>query len=178
MTAVNRADLLERKGLYPPPPGTNGVLGLEAAGEVIEIGSAVPSSLKIGDRVMALLSGGGYAEYVKVPANHVMKIPDGMGWEDAGAIPEVWLTAFQLVHVVGRMRAGDVVLVHAGSSGVGTAATQIISQFGGKSIVTAGSDDKLQLCKLLSADHLINYKTEEQGRQLSSHRFAFHSPYL
>lgn len=159
-SALNRADLLERKGQYPPPPGTDGILGVEAAGTVAAVGAQV-SKWKAGDRVMALLPGGGYAEYCKVHQDHVIRVPDNLSWEQAAAIPEAWLTAYQLLVLVADVKPGELVLVHAGSSGVGTAATQIARILGAKTIVTAGSQDKLDLCRDCRADYLVNYKTEE-----------------
>jgi len=159
-SALNRADLLERKGVYPPPPGTDGILGVEAAGLVVEVGSKV-TKWKQGDRVMVLLSGGGYAEYCKVHQDIVIRVPDNLSWEQAAAIPEAWLTAYQLLKFVADVKPGDLVLVHAGSSGVGTAATQIARMMGAKTIVTAGSKEKLDFCRNYCADYFVNYRTEE-----------------
>jgi len=159
-SAVNRADTLQRQGAYPPPQGASHILGLEAAGKVAALGPGV-NSWKVGDPVMALLSGGGNAEYVTVAASHLLPVPSSMEMEKAAAIPEVWLTAYQLLYFVGEIKKGDVVLIHAGGSGVGTAAIQLVKRAGGKSIVTAGSQAKLDLAIQLGAEKGINYKQED-----------------
>eukprot|EP00299_Pterocystis_sp_00344_P016718 c8385_g1_i2.p1 GENE.c8385_g1_i2~~c8385_g1_i2.p1 ORF type:complete len:263 (+),score=68.53 c8385_g1_i2:282-1070(+) len=130
------------------------------AGTVHEINSS-SSPWKIGDRVMAILPGGGYAQYVSVHQNMLMPVPPGMNWEEAAAIPEVWMTAFQLLHVIGNVRSGEVVLIHAGASGVGTAATQLAAKAGATVIVTVGSDEKVAKAKELGATTAINYKSEQ-----------------
>ena len=135
--SVNRADTLQRRGQYPPPAGVTRVLGLECAGHVARVGDRV-SNVAVGDRVMALLPGGGYAQYVAVHHGHTMKVPDGLDIEQAAAIPEVWLTAYQLLHTTAGLRAGQTVLVHAGGSGVGTAAVQLVKLAGASAFVTAG----------------------------------------
>lgn len=157
-SAINRADTLQRKGFYPPPPGESEILGLEAAGTVEKVGSDCTGSWKIGDKVMALLTGGGYAEFVAVPEDILLPVPVGMSLTVAGGIPEVWLTAYQLLHVAGELEKGDSVLIHAGGSGVGTAAVQLCIQAGCKPIVTAGSESKLQMAKDLGAVAGYNYK--------------------
>jgi len=124
-TAVNRADLMQRAGYYPPPPGASEILGLECAGEVVSIASGTDTSLAVGDRVMCLLSGGGYAELAAVPVGQAMRVPDALSWDEAGAIPEVFLTAWVALVTLGEARPGDVALVHAIASGVGTAAAQL-----------------------------------------------------
>jgi len=163
-TAVNRADTLQRKGAYPPPPGASPLLGLESAGTVEDVGEGGKggkSKWKKGDRVMALMGGGGYAEYCVVPEHHLLPVPEGLDLTQAAALPEVWLTAFQLLHLVGKVKAGDRVLVHAGASGVGTAAVQLIKLAGAKSIVTAGSEEKVNFALELGADKGVNYKNEQ-----------------
>lgn len=157
-TAINRADTLQRKGFYPPPPGESEILGLEAAGTIMTVGSDCTSSWKPGDRVMALLAGGGYAEYVAVPEDMLMRIPTQMNFTTAAGIPEVWLTAYQLMHIAGELEKGDTVLIHAGGSGVGTAAVQLCVLAGCKPIVTAGSESKLQMARDLGAVAGFNYK--------------------
>lgn len=157
-TAINRADTLQRKGLYPPPPGESDILGLEVSGTVEAVGSQCTGSWQMGDRVMALLAGGGYAEYVAVPEDLLMQVPPNMDLKTAGAVPEVWLTAYQLLHVVGELQKGDTVLIHAGGSGVGTAAVQLCVLAGCTPIVTAGSESKLQAAKDLGAAAGFNYK--------------------
>ena len=136
--SVNRADTLQRRGQYPPPAGVTRVLGLECAGHVARVGDKVSNDVTVGDRVMALLPGGGYAQYVAVHQGHVMKVPSGLDLERAAAIPEVWLTAYQLLHTTAGLRPGQTVLVHAGGSGVGTAAVQLIKLAGASAFVTAG----------------------------------------
>eukprot|EP00729_Bicosta_minor_P001694 gene1695-34608_t len=152
---INRADTLQRKGKYPPPPGASTTLGLEMAGVVEAVG---PNATKfaVGDRVGALLAGGGYAEYATVSEDHAMAIPPTLTWEQGAAIPEVWLTAFQLLHLVGDMQKGDIVLVHAGASGVGTAAIQLIVAAGGTAIATVGSEAKIEAAKQYGAVAAFN----------------------
>ncbi|XP_046574671.1 quinone oxidoreductase PIG3-like [Haliotis rubra] len=157
-SAINRADTLQRKGLYPPPPGESDILGLEAAGVVDSLGPGCSEKWKIGDRVMSLLSGGGNSEYVATPEQLLMAIPEGMDYIQAAAIPEVWLTAYQLLHFVGKVQSGETVLIHGGASGVGTAAVQLVSLAGAKSIVTAGSEAKIATAVSLGASQGFNYK--------------------
>lgn len=158
-TALNRADLLQREGRYPPPPGASPILGLEMAGVVERVGSAV-EGWKAGDRVCALLPGGGYAEKVAVPAGMAIAIPDGDSFEEAAAIPEAFLTAYLNLFVLGGLAAGETVLIHAAASGVGTAAIQLAREAGATVIATAGSAAKLEKCAELGARHLIDYKRE------------------
>jgi len=154
-TACNRADLMQKAGKYPPPPGSSDILGLECSGIIVQSKS---SHWKVGQRVMALLGGGGYAEYVAVPETNIMAIPNDMDFVQAAAIPEVFLTAFQLLRYIGNMQPGEVVLVHAAASGVGTAAIQIIKHLGGESIGTAGSAQKIEFVKKLGCAAAFNYK--------------------
>lgn len=154
---VNRADLLQRRGGYAPPPGASPILGLEVAGEVLSPGG----DFHVGDRVMAVLTGGGYAEVAAVPLGMAMPIPDNLSFEEAAAIPEAFLTAHLNLFVLGHLRAGETALIHAGGSGVGTAAIQLSKAAGARVITTAGSDEKLERCKALGADVLINYRTEK-----------------
>lgn len=156
-TALNRADLLQRRGLYPAPPGESEILGLEAAGEVVEVGEGV-SSIQVGDRVCTLLSGGGYAEYAKIPAGMAMKLPDHLTYEQGAAIPEAFLTAYLNLFVLGGLTGDQHVLVHAGASGVGTSAIQLIHHAGAKAYVTAGSQQKIEKCLELGAVAGWNYK--------------------
>lgn len=160
-TAINRADLLQRRGLYPPPPGASPILGMEMAGEILEVGANCGSQWQPGQRVMALLGGGGYAEKVAVPALHAIPLPDNLSFEDGAAIPEAFLTAYLNLFVMGELKPGQSVLVHAGGSGVGTAAIQLACEAGASVFVTAGSTDKLERCRELGASGLINYKTEK-----------------
>lgn len=159
-TAVNRADLLQRQGFYPPPPGASPIIGLECAGEVVEVGAQV-SGWKVGERAMALLAGGGYAEEVVVHAGSAMHVPDSLAWEEAGALPEVYLTAFSNLFVLGNAQPGHWALVHGGGSGVGTAAIQLLKEAGLRVIVTAGSEEKCQRCRDLGADVALNYNDGE-----------------
>ncbi|OMO76564.1 Alcohol dehydrogenase superfamily, zinc-type [Corchorus capsularis] len=159
-TALNRADTLQRKGSYPPPKGASPYLGLECSGTIQAIGKDV-SRWKVGDQVCALLSGGGYAEKVAVPAGQVLPIPPGVSLKDAGGLPEVACTVWSTVFMMSHLSAGETFLVHGGSSGIGTFAIQIAKAKGAKVFVTAGSEEKLASCKNLGADVCINYKTED-----------------
>ncbi|XP_051238656.1 quinone oxidoreductase PIG3 isoform X2 [Dicentrarchus labrax] len=159
-TALNRADLLQRRGLYPPPPGESDIIGLEVAGTVDTLGPGVKTSWKPDDRVMALLCGGGYAEYVAVPEELLMPVPPNLTLCQAAAIPEAWLTAFQLLVFVAQVEEGEVVLAHAGASGVGTAAVQLVRLFGAVPIVTAGTPEKLKMTESLGAAAGFNYREE------------------
>jgi putative PIG3 family NAD(P)H quinone oxidoreductase len=159
-TSVNRADLLQAAGHYPPPEGVTDVLGLECSGRVIETGADV-EKFKAGDRVMALLPGGGYAEEVTVDAGSVMAVPDVLTDQEAGALPEVFLTAYLNIFDLARAREGETLLVHGGGSGVGTAATTLAKLAGMRVIVTAGSDEKCQRCLDHGADQAINYRRED-----------------
>lgn len=147
---LNRADLLQKAGMYPPPPGVTSVLGLECAGEVIEVTEGV--RWKIGDRVCALLAGGGIAEEVVVDQRHLLAVPDNLNWAEAAAIPEVFSTAWLNVFVLGNARPGEKVLIHAGASGVGTAAIQLCKAQGNPCWVSVGSQDKLDACVELGAE--------------------------
>lgn len=154
---VNRADILQKQGAYPPPPGTSDILGLEIAGEVSEVGTYC-TAFAPGDRVMSLLPGGGYAEYARVPEEMAMRVPDELPLTQAAAIPEAFLTAYQaLVWIAGTRRA-ESVLVHAGASGVGTATIQLARSLGAVPFATAGSDRKLELCRALGAAFAFNYR--------------------
>jgi NADPH:quinone reductase-like Zn-dependent oxidoreductase len=151
-SAINRADTLQRKGQYPPPPGAPDSLGLEVVGEVIGAGPGAAGGFKPGDRVMALLAGGGNAEYVTVPGGQLMRIPEALDYKHAAAVPETWLTAFQLLHFVGHAKRGETVVVHAAGSGVGTAAVQLAIGAGCKVIAVAGSDEKLAAVRALAEE--------------------------
>lgn len=153
-TALNRADLLQKRGLYSPPPGASPILGLEIAG-VVEEGSG---PWKTGDRVMALLPGGGYAERARIPAGMAMRIPDNLTFEEAAAIPEVFLTAYLNLFQLGGLKAGQTALIHAGASGVGTAAIQLAREAGVRTLVTAGSQTKRDACLKLGADAAFDYR--------------------
>ena len=156
-TAVNRADLLQRRGFYPPPPGASEILGLECAGIVEEVCDGV-SELEAGMRVMALLPGGGYAERVAVDAGSVLPIPEGMSFAEAAAIPEVFLTCHLNLFEIGRLAAGGAALVHGGGSGIGTAAISLLGRAGVRTLVTAGSESKCRRCESLGAELALNYR--------------------
>ncbi|XP_066536377.1 quinone oxidoreductase PIG3 isoform X2 [Hoplias malabaricus] len=157
-TALNRADLLQRRGLYPAPPGESEILGLEAAGIVADFGPGVKRKIRPGDKVMALLSGGGYAQYAAVPEELLMPVPSHLSLDEAAAIPEAWLTAYQLLHLIAQVKEGEFVLIHAGASGVGTAAIQLARLGGAVPVVTAGSPEKLDVAMKLGAAAGFNYK--------------------
>ncbi|MCL7033307.1 hypothetical protein MKW94_000706 [Papaver nudicaule] len=159
-TALNRADTVQRKGSYPPPPGASTYPGLECSGIIEAVGSEV-TRWKIGDQVCALLSGGGYAEKVAVPAGQVLPIPSGVSLKDAAGFPEVACTVWSTVFMTSRLTSGETFLVHGGSSGIGTFAVQMAKYCGAKVFVTAGNEEKLAVCKNLGADVCINYKTED-----------------
>lgn len=159
-SAVNRADLMQRQGFYPPPPGVTDVLGLECSGIVEQVGDGV-RGIKVGDEVCALLSGGGYAEKVVVPVGQVLPIPDGIPLADAASLPEVAATVWSNLIGVTNLRAGETVLVHGGAGGIGTFAIQWAAAMGARVIATAGSPEKVELCRSLGAEVGINYKTED-----------------
>jgi len=159
-TAVNRADLLQKAGHYPPPPGASDVLGLECAGVVTEVGADV-RGWSVGDRAMALLAGGGYAREVVVHAGSAMHVPDVLSDEEAAAIPEVFLTSFLTLFMLANVRPGESALIHGGGSGIGTAATTLLKLAGVRVIVTAGSAEKCARCLEHGADVAINYGQED-----------------
>ncbi len=165
-SAVNRADLLQRRGLYPAPPGAPSILGLEMAGEVLAVGAGVSKDWQPGQRVMALLPGGGYAEQVTVPAGLLMPVPANLNFEEAAALPEAFLTAYLNLIVLGGLQKGETVLIHAGGSGVGTAAIQLAREAGARVMVTAGSDEKLVRCQELGAEGLINYRSSSFSERI------------
>jgi NADPH:quinone reductase len=165
-TSVNRADLQQRAGNYPPPPGESEVLGLEVAGVIAERGAEV-TGWEVGDRVMTLVGGGGYAEYAVAPASTLLPVPDALDLVQAAAIAEVWITAYLNVFREAGLRPGETLLVHGGASGVGTAAIQLAKALGPSTvIVTVGSADKAAACKALGADHAILYKTEDFAQRV------------
>jgi putative PIG3 family NAD(P)H quinone oxidoreductase len=171
---INRADLLQRQGFYPPPPGASEILGLEASGAVVELGPGV-DTFAVGDTVMLLVEGGGYAELVAVRATQAVRVPDNIDLITAGGIPEVFITAHDALFTRGRLRDGETVLVHGGGGGVGTAAIQLAHQHGCRVLVTAGSAEKLDRCISLGADAGINYRTEDfvaRTRELTDGRGA------
>ncbi len=157
---VNRPDALQRAGLYAPPPTASDLPGLEAAGEVVALGDGV-TGIGLGDRVCALLPGGGYADYVVTPAAHCLPVPDGMGLREAACLPETFFTVWSNVFMRAGLRAGERFLVHGGSSGIGTTAIQLANRFGARVFTTAGSDEKCAACVDLGAERAINYRTED-----------------
>ena len=154
---VNRADLLQRRGLYPPPPGASEIIGLECAGTLTEIGAGI-DDLAVGDRVMALLAGGGYATEAVVPSICVMRTPENFTDLEAASIPEVFITAFLNLFLIGDLEPDSTVLVHGGSGGVGTAAIQLARCAGARVFVTAGSEDRCRACLDLGAEAAFNYR--------------------
>ncbi|KPN63912.1 putative NAD(P)H quinone oxidoreductase, PIG3 family [Aliiroseovarius crassostreae] len=157
---VNRPDAIQRAGNYAPPPNASPLPGLEASGEVVAIGEGV-TNWNIGDKVCALLPGGGYAEYVTTPAAHALPIPEGMEMRDAACLPETYFTVWSNVFMRGGLQAGERFLVHGGSSGIGTTAIQLASHFGARVFTTAGSDEKCAVCTDLGAERAINYRDED-----------------
>ncbi len=156
---VNRPDVLQREGGYPPPPGASDIPGLEVAGHVAATGAGA-DEFRIGDAVCALVAGGGYAEYVTVPTPQVLPIPDGLDFARSAAVPETYFTVWTNLFERGRLAAGETVLVHGGSSGIGTTAIQLARAFGARVLTTVGNDEKAAACRELGAERAINYRTE------------------
>lgn len=165
--ALNRADLAQRAGNYPPPPGASDILGLEMAGVISALGSEV-SGWKVGDRVCALLPGGGYAERINVPYQMLMPLPEAWSFEQGAAIPEVFFTAYLNLFMEAGLKAGDATLIHGGASGVGTAGIQMARQAGCRVFATAGSDEKAARCQELGAEAAINYKKEDFAERIQA----------
>jgi NADPH2:quinone reductase len=157
---VNRPDVAQRSGAYPPPPGASDLPGLEIAGEVVALGAG-SARHKLGDRVMSLVAGGGYAQYCIAQDGQAMAVPPSLSMQEAGAIPETLMTVWHNVFERGALKPGETLLIHGGSSGIGTMAIQLAKAFGSKVIVTVGSKDKADACLKLGADHAVNYKTED-----------------
>jgi len=157
---VNRPDVMQRKGLYPPPPGASDIPGLEIAGTVMEVGESV-SQLKAGDTVCALVTGGGYAEYCLASAPLCLPVPKGLSLAEAAALPETFFTVWSNVFDRARLAPNETLLVHGGGSGIGTTAIQLAKAFGATVYVTAGSDDKCQFCQALGAEAAINYREQD-----------------
>ncbi|OFE15353.1 NADPH:quinone oxidoreductase [Humibacillus sp. DSM 29435] len=167
---VNRADINQRQGSYPPPPGASELLGLEVSGRIAALGDGV-EGWSVGDEVCALLDGGGYAAQAVAPANQLLPVPTGVPLVDAAALPEVVCTVWSNVFLVANIQPGQVLLVHGGSSGIGTMAIQLAKAVGAHVAVTAGSQEKLDFCRELGADHLVNYREEdfvERVRELTN----------
>ena len=156
-TAVNRADLLQRQGKYPPPASASPILGLEMSGEVVEIGADV-TRFAVGDLVFGLLSGGGYAEYAVIHEQMALPVPSNLTLPEAAAVPEVFLTAYQALHWLGKLQSGERVLIHAGASGVGTAAIQLAQAMGAGDVIVTASAAKHSVCLKLGADYAIDYQ--------------------
>ncbi|MDX1940728.1 MAG: NAD(P)H-quinone oxidoreductase [Saprospiraceae bacterium] len=169
-TALNRADILQREGKYPPPAGESDILGLEMAGEVVETGLEV-EKWKSGNRVCGLLAGGGYAEYAVIHEDMALPIPDNLSFEEAAAIPEVFLTAFQALHTLAHLQPRERVLIHSGASGVGTAAIQIAKMSDATVLVTA-SGSKHDLCRELGASFAVDYHTEDFEKEIMQQTYS------
>jgi putative PIG3 family NAD(P)H quinone oxidoreductase len=159
-SAVNRADLMQREGRYPPPPGASDILGLECAGTVSALGDGV-QRWKVGDRVCALLSAGGYADKVAVPAGQLLPVPDDLDLVHAAALPEVLTTVWSNVFMIAALQPDELLLVHGGGGGIGTMAIQLAHALGARVATTVGSDGKAQTCRSLGADLVINYKEQD-----------------
>jgi NADPH:quinone reductase len=157
---VNRPDVMQRKGLYPPPPGASDIPGLEIAGEVVGVGSG-PNRWKVGDAVTALVTGGGYATYCVAHGDHALPVPTGFSMVEAAALPETFFTVWTNLFDRGGLKRGESALIHGGTSGIGTTAIQLAKAFGATVFVTAGSDEKCAACRDLGADLAINYKTQD-----------------
>lgn len=157
---VNRPDVLQRQGAYPPPPGASDLPGLEVAGEIAVVGSGV-TDFQVGQKVCALTPGGGYAEFCVTPAPQVLPVPRGLTLTEAGGVPETFFTVWTNVFDRGRLAEGESLLIHGGSSGIGTTAIQLGKAFGARVFTTAGSADKCRACERLGADRAIDYKTED-----------------
>ncbi|MBD2748341.1 NAD(P)H-quinone oxidoreductase [Microvirga sp. BT688] len=157
---INRPDVIQRQGGYPPPPGAPDILGLEIAGEVVGAGPSA-GRFSIGEPVMALVPGGGYADYAVVHESNALPVPPGLSFEEAGAIPETYFTVWTNVFDRGRLQGGETFLVHGGTSGIGTTAIQLAKAFGATVIATAGSQDKCDACLRLGADVAVNYRSQD-----------------
>src|SRR6202008_4254401 len=157
---VNRPDVAQRSGHYPPPPGASHLPGLEVGGEVVAAGGNAKKH-KLGDKVMSLVAGGGYAQYCIAQDAQAIAVPSSLTTLEAGATPETFMTVWHNVCERGRLQGGETILIHGGSSGIGTMAIQLAKAFGSKVVVTVGSKDKADACLKLGADHAINYKTDD-----------------
>jgi NADPH2:quinone reductase len=164
---INRADLLQRQGHYPPPPGASPILGMEISGHIAELGTDTTGRWQVGDPVCALLAGGGYAEYCVAPEGQCMAVPAGTSLQDAAAIPEAAITVWANLFEPRRLFAGNLFLVQGGSSGIGTFAIQIAHAFGARVATTAGTDEKCKFCLSLGADAAINYRTQDWAAELA-----------
>lgn len=166
-TAINRADLLQRQGSYPPPPGAPGILGLECSGTIVALGEGV-SGWPVGEQVCALLAGGGYAERVAVPAGQLLPVPSGVDLVTAASLPEIACTVWSNVVMAGSLAPGETLLVHGGAGGVGTHAIQVGKALRAMVAVTAGSDERLARCAELGADILVNYREQDFVKEVKA----------
>lgn len=162
---VNRPDIVQRRGNYPPPPGASDILGLEVSGRIAALGEGV-SGFRPGDQVCALVTGGGYAGFVAAPAPQVLPVPTGMDLATAAAIPETFFTVWTNLYDSGQLRSGESLLVHAGSSGIGTTAIQIANALGARVFTTVSSDDRIPVCHQLGAEIAVNYRREDYVARL------------
>ncbi|NOQ76439.1 MAG: zinc-binding dehydrogenase [Methylococcaceae bacterium] len=165
---VNRPDIMQRQGLYPPPEGASDILGLEIAGTIVDLGDP-QSHLKIGDQVCALVTGGGYAEYCTAAAPLCLPIPNGLNFTQAAALPETYFTVWSNLFDRAQLKANETALIHGGSSGIGTTAIQLAKAFGANVIITAGSDEKCQFCTELGTDLAINYREQDFVQAIKDH---------
>lgn len=168
---INRPDIMQRKGLYPPPEGASDILGLEVAGMIVALGSNT-EDISIGDKVCALVTGGGYAEYCTAPAQLCLPIPESLSFIQAAALAETFFTVWSNVFDRAQLQAGETLLVHGGSSGIGTTAIQLAKAFGANVIVTAGSEEKCQFCIQLGADLAINYQQQDFVEEIQQYTHA------
>ncbi|ALG86789.1 NAD(P)H-quinone oxidoreductase [Gordonia phthalatica] len=163
---VNRADLMQRQGLYPPPPGITDIMGMEVSGTVVALGDGVDETA-LGTEVCALIAGGGYAQYVVVPATQILPVPDGIPLVEAAALPEVASTVWSTIVMDAGLTAGETLLIHGGGSGIGTHAIQVAKALGATVVVTVGSEGKAQRCRELGADVVINYREQDFAAEMS-----------
>jgi NADPH:quinone reductase len=162
---INRPDILQRQGKYPPPPGASPVLGLEVSGEIAAVGAG--ATLKLGERVCALVPGGGYAEYCRVPASHCLPVPEGLSMQEAAGIPETFFTVWANVFQIGGLKSGELFLVHGGAGGIGTTAIQLAHARGAQVFTTAGTEEKCAVCRALGAAHAFNYTSQDFAEEIA-----------
>jgi NADPH:quinone reductase len=162
---INRPDILQRQGKYPPPPGASPVLGLEVSGEIAALGAG--ATLKLGERVCALVPGGGYAEYCRVPASHCLPVPEGLSMQEAAGIAETFFTVWANVFQIGGLKSGELFLVHGGAGGIGTTAIQLAHARGAQVFTTAGTEEKCAICRALGATHAFNYNSQDFAAEIA-----------
>jgi putative PIG3 family NAD(P)H quinone oxidoreductase len=162
---INRPDILQRQGKYPPPPGASPVMGLEVSGEIAALGAG--ATLKLGERVCALVPGGGYAEYCRVPASHCLPIPQDLSMPEAAGVPETFFTVWANVFQIGALKSGELFLVHGGAGGIGTTAIQLAHARGAQVFTTAGTEQKCALCRALGAAHAFNYNNQDFAEEIA-----------